>query len=91
MAANTSAWDSHQWLTRQVELAAGIHADQYTCHTCGRHFIIEKPSEITYAVHIGLHRFDRLPDEVTARWFEEFCPQQTVASDIEDLQTRYSR
>jgi hypothetical protein len=88
--AATPAWNSHEWDIRQVELPSDVIADQHTCRKCARHFIREKPSGSSYAIHIGLQQFDRLSEEVTSRWLSEPCAGEISTRDIEDQRTRFS-
>jgi hypothetical protein len=90
MAANT-AWNSHEWDIRQIELPPHVTADQHTCRKCARHFIREKQSGSSYAIHIGLQQFDRLSEEVTSRWLSEPCVGGVSTRYMEDLRTRFSK
>jgi hypothetical protein len=87
--AATTAWNSHDWEIRPIEVPPNVAADQHTCRKCARHFIREKPSGSSYAIHIGLHQFDRLSELVTTRWLSEPCAGEISTRDIEDQQTRF--
>jgi hypothetical protein len=89
MAENTSALDSHDWETRQVEIKPGVQATQQTCRQCSRHFIDEHASDAVYAVHVGMLQFDRLSEEVSERWLAHPCPRRRLDSDLVDLEDRY--
>jgi hypothetical protein len=91
MAANPSAWNTHVWEIRQVEVKPGVQAVQRTCQHCSRHFIDESASGAKYAVHIGMLQFDRLSEEVTERWLAQACPGRLLDSDFADLGNRYER
>jgi hypothetical protein len=90
MEAKIPAWNTHDWDIRQVELTPGVTADQHTCRQCARHFIREKPTGSSYAIHIGLRQFDRLSEQVTSRWLSEPCAGVVSAKDIDDQRTRFS-
>jgi len=91
MAANSSAWNTHVWEIRQVEVQLGVQAVQRTCQHCSRHFIDEHTSGARYAVHVGMIQFDRLSDEVTDRWLAQPCPGRPLDNDFVDWGNRYDR
>ena len=91
MAANVSAWNSHNWDMREVEVAPGLPAIQRTCENCSRHFINEKANNARYAVHVGIRGFDRLSDEVTERWLAQPCPGNRPDRDYADFETRFAQ
>jgi hypothetical protein len=57
---------------------------QRHCVKCGRDFLIDQRSDSTHAVFVSAVSFYMLDDRVTAKWVEEFCPGQHLASDDED-------
>jgi hypothetical protein len=89
MAENTSALDSHDWETGQIEIKPGVQATQQTRRRCSRHFIDEHANGALYAVHVGMLQFDRLAEEVTERWLAQACPGRRLESDLVDLEDRY--
>jgi len=89
MATNISAWDSHRWSNRLLELTPGVPLVQYFCHPCGRNFIEEDLTRKRYAVRAGMLYHERLSDEATARWLAAPCPGERVAGDDADLKTRF--
>jgi hypothetical protein len=89
MATNISAWDSHRWSNRLLELTPGVPLVQYFCHPCGRNFIDEDLTCKRYAVHAGMLHHERLSDETTARWLAAPCPGERVVGDDADLRTRF--
>ena len=91
MAENSSALDSHNWETRQIEIKPGIRATQQTCRRCLRHYIDEHASGAIYAVHVGMLQFNRLSEEVTGRWLTQPCPGRRLESDLVDLEVRYGQ
>jgi hypothetical protein len=88
--AENSAWSSHAWNIRELELDASGLLIQHTCADCGRNFVEELRTGEFYAVHVGATRFDRLSDEITARWLVNFCPRERLESDQADLETSFS-
>jgi hypothetical protein len=60
IVADTSAWQSHAWIARQLELEPGAPVVQHTCANCGRNFVEEIRTSGLYAVHVAVLRFDRL-------------------------------
>jgi hypothetical protein len=84
MAENTSALDSHDWETRQIEIKPGVPTTQQTCRRCSRHFIDEHANGAVYAVHVGMLQF-----EVTERWLAQACPGRRLESNLVDLEDRY--
>jgi hypothetical protein len=84
------AWNSHAWSTRRLELSSEFPLLQQMCRKCDRNFIDELESGARYAVHVGVTRFARLSEEVTARWLADPCPGEPLKSDDADLKTRSS-
>jgi hypothetical protein len=86
--ASISAWDSHAWIIRQLELD---HAPliQHICSNCARNFVEEIGTGDRYAVHVNATHFDRLSDEITVRWLAAPCPGQRLEADEADLKTRF--
>jgi hypothetical protein len=83
-------WDTHLWVSRTVEIEHGCPLIQQICRSCGRNFVDEIHSGERYAVHVAVFKFDRLADEVTARWLCEPCPRARMRSDEIDERTRFS-
>ena len=81
-------WGSHAWANRRLELY-GILFVQHFCRNCGRNFIDEPHTHRRHAVHIAATRFDKLSDEITAKWLRESCPRARLERDVADLGTRY--
>jgi hypothetical protein len=89
MATKISAWISHDWVTRDLELEPGVQLVQHICRACSRNFVDELGSNRRYAVHVGATHFDRLSDETTASWLAAPCPGERLKSDAADLETRF--
>ena len=87
--APATAWKSHAWIARQLELEPGAPLVQHICANCGRNFVEEIKTGKLYAVHVGAIRFDRLSAETTARWLATPCPGRRLESDKADLETRF--
>jgi hypothetical protein len=88
VASNDDAWNSHDWTRRRIEIEPGKPLLHHRCTRCRRDFVEEVSSGERYAVHVSAFRFDRLSDEITARWLSEPCPKSQTASD-EDDRTRF--
>jgi hypothetical protein len=92
METNLSAWNSHDWISRRLEVAPGKPLAQQTCRKCGRSFVDESEGSIGrwYAVHVSVFKFLRLADEVTSRWLFQDCPGARLRADEVDRHTRFS-
>ena len=88
MAVNTAIGTGHAWVIRELRLNDDPLI-QHTCPRCGRNFVDEVRTGARYAVHVGAMRFDRLSDEVTARWLVNSCPGERLESDQADLETHF--
>lgn len=92
MVAN-DPWLTHRWLIkegRRVTDGRGRSLTLRFCFQCGRHFIEDPIDNERYAVSISLLDFDRLADEVSARWLNEPCPGYRPASDSELRKMRHA-
>ena len=79
-------WNTHQWLSnpRRLKIEPSNPVLQYHCVRCGRDFLTDPSSNISYAVFVSAISFDQLSDEVTKRWLGELCPGRHLSSDAED-------
>jgi hypothetical protein len=89
METNFSAWNTHDWTSRSLELVPGHRLIQYGCRECGRTFVDEYSTGERYAVHVSVFIFHRLSDEVTARWLSEACAFNSQMVDEADCETRF--
>ena len=84
---NGDFWSNHSWITsrgREIRRNARVVGLHYHCRNCARNFLFEPASGEIFAIRIGAMRFDRLADEVNARWLNEPCPGQVLESDLLD-------
>jgi hypothetical protein len=84
-----SRWNTHCWIGRRLALAPGQPLIQRVCNDCARAFVDECSTGERYAVHVSIFKVHRLSDEVTSRWLTEQCPDQRLAGDDADRQTRF--
>jgi len=84
MQAERDSWNSHEWYNRRLEIEPGKPQMQRYCIRCGRNFVDDLWSDERYAAHAAIFHFNRLSDEVTARWLMEPCPGEQLPSDDED-------
>ena len=84
-----SRWTTHSWISRRLALAPGQPLIQRVCNDCARAFVDECSTGERYAVHVSIFKVHRLSDEVTSRWLAEQCPDQRLAGDDADRQTRF--
>jgi hypothetical protein len=89
MERNFSPWNTHDWISRRIELVAGHPLIQQSCRECGRAFVEERSTGERYAVHVSIFIFHRLSDEVTAQWLAENCPAHRLIADEADRETRF--
>ena len=89
METNFSFWNTHDWVSRSLELVPGHRLIQYGCRECGRTFVDEYSTGERYAVHVSVFIFHRLSDDVTARWLSEACPFNRQMADDADCETRF--
>jgi hypothetical protein len=89
MEKNFSAWNTHSWITRRLELVPGHPLFQQICDKCSRAFV-DEGSGHRYAVHVSIFKLQRLSDEVTAQWLSENCPGELRMADQAARQTRFS-
>src|SRR5258708_19236399 len=84
--AKDETWNTHQWLSnpRRLKVDPGNPILQCHCVRCGRDFVTDPSSNISYAVFVSVITFDRLGDEVTKRWLSEPCPGRHIPSDDDD-------
>ena len=85
------SWSTHQWVVsdrRQLNIR-GQWVRQRYCAACERGFVELVESGQRYAVYSSAFDFERLPDEVCARWLTEGCPGKPVESDKKDRGTRH--
>src|SRR3979490_3449298 len=90
MIAPIIAWKSHAWIARQLEFVPGAPLIQHICANCGRNFVEEIRTGDLYAVQVGVIRFNRLSEEVTARWLAASCPGHRLENDKTDLEERFA-
>jgi hypothetical protein len=92
MQTNSSAWSTHDWISRSLEIAPGKPLAQRICRKCGRAFLDESEGSTGrwYAVHVSVFEFYRLADEVTRRWLSQGCPGARLTADDVDRHTRFS-
>jgi hypothetical protein len=90
MEANASFWNTHDWISRRLEIAPGKPLAQQTCRICARSFVDESSAGRWFAVHVSVFTFHRLTDEVTSRWLSEDCPGVRLTADDVDRHTRFS-
>jgi len=92
METNLSAWNTHDWISRSLEIVANKPIAQQTCRKCWRSFVDESEGSIGrwYAVHVSVFKFQRLADEVTSRWLSQECPGARLTADDVDRHTRFS-
>lgn len=88
VASNDDAWNSHDWTRRRIEIEPGKPLLHHRCTRCRRDIVEEVSTGERYAVHVSAFRFDRLSDEITARWLIETCAKSQPASDDDD-RTRF--
>jgi len=84
MEAKRDSWNSHEWYNRRLEIQPGRPQMQRYCIRCGRNFVDDLWSDQRYAAHAAIFHFNRLSDEVTARWLIESCPGEHLPSDEVD-------
>lgn len=89
METNLTSWKKHIWISHHLELVPGAPLILQVCRECGRAFVDECSTGERYAVHVSIFKFHRLSDEVTARWLSEKCPDEHLAADETNRQTRY--
>jgi hypothetical protein len=89
MATIFSAWNSHDWSNRLLDLKPGVPVVQHYCGLCARNFVNEKLTDERYAVRAGIHALARLSDGVSQRWLTEPCPGKGPESDDADLKIRF--
>jgi hypothetical protein len=89
MATTFSAWNSHAWSNRLMDLRAGIRVVQHFCGKCARNFVYEELTGEWYALHAGIHALEKLSNDATERWLTEPCPGQRPDSDETDLKMRF--
>lgn len=92
METNSSSWNTHDWISRSLEIAPGKPLAQRVCRSCGRAFLDESEGFTGrwYAVHVSVFKFYRLADEVTSRWLSQECPGARLTADNVDRHTRFS-
>ena len=82
-------WNSHEWITRNLEIDPGRPLVHRTCAQCGRDFVDDLSSIERYAASVSSLRFIRLANEVNARWLQQPCPHTNLRTDDDDRKTRY--
>jgi hypothetical protein len=85
------SWSSHAWLPpqgRPLEIK-GLTLQHFQCEFCRRDFVEKMESGERYAVKVLAFGFDRLSDQVTARWMRTPCPHYPPVDDDEDRHTRF--
>ena len=83
-------WLSHKWIStrgRSLDIK-GKSLRHFKCRHCRRDFVEEAVSGERYAVHVSIFDFDRLADEVSARWLNQPCLHTAPRSDDDDRLTR---
>jgi hypothetical protein len=84
------SWSTHQWVTsdhRHLNIR-GQWVRQHFCVACERDFVELVESGQRHAVYTSAFDFERLPDEVSARWLREPCPGKPTESDEQDRKMR---
>jgi hypothetical protein len=81
-------WNTHDWVSRDLDFIPGQLLIQQVCRGCDRGFVDEFSTGMRYAVHFTLFKFHRLSDEVTSRWLSEDCPAESLMADETDRLTR---
>ena len=84
---NGEPWSTHVWIAsrgREIRRDARFIGFHYHCRACARNFLMVPSSGEIFAIRIGAMRFDRLSDEVNARWLNEPCPGQVLSSNFSD-------
>ena len=86
MEVKDETLNTHQWLSnpRRLKIEPGNPIVHCHCVRCGRDFITDPSSNISYAVVVSVITFDRLDDEVTKRWLSEPCPGRRPSLDDQD-------
>jgi hypothetical protein len=84
MSVKADPWNTHEWYSRRLEIQPGKPQMQRYCIRCGRNFVDDLWSGERYAAHAAIFHFDRLADEVTARWLLEDCPEVHLPADDQD-------
>ncbi|MDO8433190.1 MAG: hypothetical protein Q7S58_12345 [Candidatus Binatus sp.] len=84
MEAKPDPWNTHEWYNRRLEIQPGKPQMQRYCIRCGRNFVDDLWCDERYAAHAAIFHFERLADEVTARWLIEPCPGTHLPSDDDD-------
>jgi hypothetical protein len=80
-------WNGHTWhetKPRELKLGTGAAVLHRHCADCGRDFLIDVNSGMSYAVFASAISFYQLDDEVTERWIRESCVGKRCAADLED-------
>jgi hypothetical protein len=76
---SSGAWNSHNWQVRKVENKGVIH---HHCSRCSRDFVDDPSSGKRHAVYVSVFSFHELPELITTRWMDEFCPGKPLFQDI---------
>ena len=87
MKPHDSGWNGHTWHEtnpRELKLNTGAPVLHRHCADCGRDFLIDVNSGMSYAVFASAISFYQLDDEVTERWIRETCVGRRSAGDLED-------
>ena len=84
-----SPWNTHNWITRRLNLVPGHTLIEHVCHECGRSFVDELSTGERYAVHVSIFKLHRLSDEVTSKWLSDNCPAARMIADDADRRSRF--
>jgi len=88
-STNHSSWNTHDWVSRRLNLVPGHTLIAHVCHECGRSFVDELSTGERYAVHVSIFKLHRLSDEVTSKWGSEECPAKHMMADDADRRSRF--
>ena len=91
MKACSSLWNRHRWNEynpRKLEVVPGGVVLHRHCADCGRDFVTDMGSNVTYAVFVSAISFYRLEDKVTGRWLGQPCPGRRLTNDERDRKRR---
>ena len=87
MKPHDLGWNGHTWNEsnpRQLRLGTGAPIFHRHCADCGRDFLTDVNSGMSYAVFVSAISFYQLDDEVTERWIRETCVGSRRPADVDD-------